>query len=287
VFLDNLKRSALMFNVEGDHVARYNVPFVPQMGVITGALMLAGVAWALARWRRGHNLVILAMLAAMIVPPALAIAFPGEVPNAGRGSGSMAPAFLLAALPLALLRQRLVAALQAGRSLRLTSTLVSSDSRQWQIRLNPGALVAPLLIVGFTTMIVSETTTTVQAYFTDYPEQQSRRNFDLSGAIAREIDRLWPNGPVYTVIYPFWYDGNSVRAQLRVAPSSWTNEIWPDNFGPDKPPLSELRGKAAFIVHPEDQRAIQILQQFFPKGVMVMLPDNSGGIAFYTFIGER
>ena len=310
VFLDNLKRSALMFNVEGDHVARYNVPFMPQLGVISGALFLAGVAWALARWRRGLNLVILLLLLATILPPALAIAFPGEVPNAGRGSGAIAPAYVLVALPLALLRRRLAGAVQSARSLRLISTIVSEaesplppypsppppegreaesmkTGRRFEVRLSPAALVVPLLVAGFALMVVDEARATVNAYFIDYPEQMNLRNFDLSGTIAREIDRLWPNGPVYTVIYPYWYDGNAVRAQLRVAPHDWQNEIWPEHLSPDRPPLAGLQGKAAFIVHPSDQRSIQVLQQFFPKGVMIAMPDNNGGIAFYTFIGER
>lgn len=297
VFLDNLKRSALMFNVEGDHVARYNVPFMPQLGVVSGALFLAGVAWALARWRRGPNLIILLLLLATILPPALAIAFPGEVPNAGRGSGAITPAYMLVALPLALLRRRLAETLQSARSLRLISTIVAdvegsqSESaktgHRFEVRLTPAALVGPLLVAGFALMAVYEARATVNAYFVDYPEQMNLRNFDLSGAIAREIDRLWPNGPVYTVIHPYWYDGNAVRAQLRLAPHDWQNELWPDNLGPDRPPLAGLRGKAAFIVHPSDQRSIQILQQVFPKGVMLATPDNNGGIAFYTFIGER
>ncbi len=291
VFLDNLKRSALMFNVEGDHVARYNVPFIPQLGVISGALFLAGVAWALARWRRGPNLIILLLLLATILPPALSIAFPGEVPNAGRGSGAITPAYVLVALPLALLRWRLAEGMRAARSLRLISTIVSEAEspvrRELEIRLTPAALVIPIMIAGFALMVAEEARTTVNAYFVDYPEQMNLRNFDLSGAIAREIDRLWPNGPVYTVIYPYWYDGNAVRAQLRLAPHDWQNEIWPENLGPDRPPLAGLQGKAAFIVHPSDQRSIQILQQVFPKGVMIAYPDNSGGVAFYTFIGER
>lgn len=292
VFLDNLKRSALMFNVEGDHVARYNVPFMPQLGVVSGALFLAGVAWALARWRRGINLVILLLLLATILPPALAIAFPGEVPNAGRGSGAIAPAYVLVALPLALLRRRLAKTIQSARSLRLVSTIVSEaegphTGRRFEIRLTPAILLIPLMVAGFALMVVEEAKATVNAYFIDYPEQMNLRNFDLSGAIAREIDRLWPNGPVYTVIYPYWYDGNAVRAQLRVAPHDWQNELWPDNLSPDRPPLAGLQGKAAFIVHPSDRRSIQVLQQVFPKGVMIALPDNSGGIAFYTFIGER
>lgn len=305
VFLENLKKSALMFNVRGDGVARYNIAFEPHLGPVSAALMLAGLAYALARWRRGHNLALILMLLATILPPALAIAFPNEVPNAGRGSGALAPAFLLVALPLPSLRRRLTAAMQARKSLRLTlraeaSPLdpglvatgqapppVQAACQGWQLSLNPIALTGPLLALGYALLILTETQTTAYAYFVRYPDQMNLHNYDMSGAIARTIDELWPNGPVYTVITPYWYDGNAVRAQLQIAPSTWQNEIWPDDFGPDKPPLANLHGKAAFIVHPSDQRSIQILQQFFPKGVLVAHPDNSGGIAFYTFIGER
>lgn len=305
VLLENIEKSALMFNVRGDGVARYNVAFEPHLGPMSAALMLAGLVYALARWRRGYYLALLLMLLATILPPALAIAFPNEVPNAGRGSGAIAPAFLLVALPLPALRRRLAAAVQARRSLRLTlraeappldsgpvatgqaSPPIGAAVQSWQLSLNPTALIGPLLALGYVLLILAETQATTYDYFVRYPDQMNLHNYDMSGSIARTIDELWPNGPVYTVITPYWYDGNAVRAQLQVAPSTWQNEIWPDDFGPDKPPLANLHGKAAFIVHPSDQRSIQILQQFFPKGVLVAHPDNSGGIAFYTFIGER
>lgn len=48
---ESVKRHLLMFNVEGDHNARHNLPGAPMLDPITGAFFLLGAAWSLWRWR--------------------------------------------------------------------------------------------------------------------------------------------------------------------------------------------------------------------------------------------
>ena len=48
---ESVKRHLLMFNVEGDHNPRHNLPGEPMLDPITGAFFLLGAAWALWRWR--------------------------------------------------------------------------------------------------------------------------------------------------------------------------------------------------------------------------------------------
>jgi len=49
--VESVKRHLLMFNVEGDHNARHNLPGAPMLDPITGAFFLLGAAWSLWRWR--------------------------------------------------------------------------------------------------------------------------------------------------------------------------------------------------------------------------------------------
>ena len=48
---ESVKEHLLMFNVEGDHNPRHNLPGAPMLDPITGAFFLLGAAWSLWRWK--------------------------------------------------------------------------------------------------------------------------------------------------------------------------------------------------------------------------------------------
>jgi hypothetical protein len=87
VLAANMGRALLMFNVRGDRSWFTAVPHAPLLDEITGALFMLGVAAWLARLavRRDpvDTFVILAGLI-MLLPSALALAFPKENPHAAR-----------------------------------------------------------------------------------------------------------------------------------------------------------------------------------------------------------
>ena len=103
--------------------------------------------------------------------------------------------------------------------------------------------------------------------------------------MARTIDDFADDGPSYIVPMPYWYDGNAVRAQLRIEDQDWRNEV--TALQPDEPPLSTLEGEAMFILHPNDDRSLGVLRGFFPKGVALQHIDYDGNTSFITFYGER
>jgi len=109
VFTDNYRRALGMWNIEGDASWFISVPGVPMLDVITGGLFVLGVtAWALRLWTRRDpvdGFVILAILI-MLLPSALALAFPIENPSTTRGSGTLPLVFVLAAWPLSLIVQQ-------------------------------------------------------------------------------------------------------------------------------------------------------------------------------------
>ena len=47
----SIERHLLMFNAEGDHNPRHNLPGAPMLDPITGAFFLLGVVWSLWRWK--------------------------------------------------------------------------------------------------------------------------------------------------------------------------------------------------------------------------------------------
>ena len=309
VFLENMRRSLLMFNYVGDGMFYINVPFQRQLGFVSGVLFVLGTAYALFRWRKGGNALLLVVLMAMLLPSALSLAFPAEVPNAVRAVGVIGPTFLLAALPLPLIRRSLEAVFGAERRelfalLRLSSeqggasdsvsddapsrssqSEPSSASRRdgasevrWSIPLQGRTLFAALVAL----LLAWEGGSTYQTYFDDYADWH---DYSISLEMARALDDFAGDGPAYIKVWPFWYDGNAVRAQLRVQSQDWAGEI--GRLDPNAPPLAGLQGKAMFILHPEDREALNTLRRFFPRGVAVERRDRDGNVTFIAFYGER
>jgi hypothetical protein len=106
VLVDNYVKSLRMHQWIGDGQWINNAHGLPAMdGIAGGLLMLGLVAWVTrAVGRRDPALWLLpAGVIVMTLPAAMSLAFPGEVPNFTRGSGTIPVIFMLAALPVGLL----------------------------------------------------------------------------------------------------------------------------------------------------------------------------------------
>ena len=102
--LRNIRKTALMYHFYGDSSWVSGLGDEPAMDPVTSALMLLGsAAWLslIVRTRDPIALFVLIYLLAMLLPTALALSFPIEVPSFIRASGAIPPSYLLAALPLA------------------------------------------------------------------------------------------------------------------------------------------------------------------------------------------
>lgn len=295
--LGHLRRSVLMFNYEGDANSRFNVPFQRHLGFVSGVLFVLGTAYALRRWRHGHNVLLLTFLALLILPMALAMIPPGEAPNIFRSAGQIGPALIAAALPLALLRRRLGEVLAGIEGRQISFSLGLSPSppqdwgggaggRRWERRWKDGVSGRTLLIALVALALLWEARETYTFYFRDYVHVlPDRHNYSFSREIARAIDYFADDGPAYIKVWPHWCEGSAVKAQLQVAGPDWDGEVL--RLDPSLPPLSNLTGRAMFILHPEDREALAILRAFFPKGVGVEHRDDEGKTAFITFYGEK
>lgn len=285
VFLDNFKRTLAMFNYHGDSVFVVNVPFMREMEFATAVLFVLGSAFVLARWRRGYNIASLSLFFVMLLPSALSIAFPNEVPSSDRASGGVAMAFLFAAVPLALLRQQLAAFLPALRAGPLALRIPISQSQELRVKgkLEFGTYwVVPLLGVA---LLFGDAKSSFNTYFVDYPYAQPYHNYPLSLELAHALDDFAGNGPVFIKYLPYWYDGNALRVQLQRTPRTWDNES--DHFDTSAPPFSDFHGRFLYILHPDDKDGLSFLQSTFPSGTFVDHFDSLGGIQFVSFYGVK
>ncbi len=303
-FLGFYWSSILGFNYVGDHHSRWNVPFARHMGFVSGVLMVLGLGYALLRWRHGYNGFLLACWSVMLLPTTLSM-LPGEPPCNFRMSGTLPPAVLLSALPLALIVQRLrqamlhrTAAVEASGSAPAerspgthgveVSLSVSSPTRDistaWY--LNWAKVLLGIGVIAVALLLWQETKDTNRFYFHDYVQTlPDRANYSNAREVAREILYYGDLGSAYLKGWPGWLDGNALSVNLRCPQPGCFSVV--QVIDPAQPPLSNLQGSALFLFHPDDQDTLNRLREFLPHGVLVPRYYPDGGVAFYTYYAEQ
>jgi hypothetical protein len=168
----NAARHALMFNHRGDRNGRHNLPGEPMLDDAVGVLFVLGLFASLARLRRPKYLLLVLWVVVMLAGGILSVTF--EAPQSLRAIGTLPAAYVLAAVPLALL-------------LAEAETLFRRPRPRWIIQ---GALAALLAFVGW-------------ANFHTYFYRQAR-DFAVWNAFAtaetqlvREIQRLRDDYDLY------------------------------------------------------------------------------------------
>jgi hypothetical protein len=216
----------------------------------------------------------------MLLPSALALAFPREVPNAGRAIGALPAAILIPALGLNVLRRTLQE--ETGDPIADTvkgvqgapPAIKRSNHRVWR-------WISRVIVAG---LLIGETGAAFPLYFDAYRMSLPDHNYSISLAMAQVMDDFAGNGQVFIKTQGYWYDGNAVRAQL-VKLRDWDNEFW--KLDQAKPPMAGPPGKVLIILHPADLAAITTLETVFSHSTTVAHYKYDGQVAFIAFYGER
>ena len=266
VLADNYVKALGMFNVKGDASWFSAVPGTPVLDLITGSLFFLGVAGWLVRLRARHDPVDAFLLVAgliMLLPSALSIAFPIENPSTTRASATIPVVFLIAAWPVALIRQRWTAVMGRTVGLALSCLLV-------------GALVGGATAFNY------------QTYFVRYADSYRHSALNPSEVAVAVRDIIGPDAPldgVWLQGWPFWHDYRAIGIEA--------GDITFDNAIVDVPALtsylSDLPGEFAirplvFILHPQDREALRVLREHFPNGEPVYRHSQIEGRDFILFV---
>ena len=179
-------RLLLMFNVAGDPSPLHSLRGEPMLDVVTAALFVLGVGLALARWRDGGSLAILAWLIAALAVAAVV----------GRNAQPDSLAALHALTPALLLAGGALAATAGGPQARhIAHTSLPLDL----------ALLLVLVIVGINGHALFVRRPADAAAWTAYASPEA--------LAAREIGKLTPTHTIY--LADVWLDDPTIRFLAR------------------------------------------------------------------------
>jgi hypothetical protein len=282
ILLNNLRNAVLMFNWKGDVAWINGVPNYPVLDRYSGGLFVLGVvAWGIYVVRRRDTSLMLVplMLLIMLLPSALSIAFPIENPSLTRTSGALPATFLLVALPLALIIER-VFALERGN---------------WRI----GASFVVCLVP-----IVGSFSLNYGLYMTKFAESYSVSSLPYSEA-GRVLQGFAISdgsyGNAFLIGYPNWYDHRAVGLAGGIE-GRWTNGVFDTNLGDEFPDwvdyLPNFMADAydtvglfrydpnrdlLFFYSTEDVATSAKLKAWFPEGRELEVATYQTGKSFMTY----
>ncbi|MCC6615270.1 MAG: hypothetical protein IT320_17480 [Anaerolineae bacterium] len=253
----NIRNALLMYQYKGDVAWINGSPNRPAFDAASGALLMAGLggwlAWMLRR-RDPALWLIPPAIFVLILPSALAIAFPIENPSATRMSGTLPEVYLLAAFAFALLLIGILRVVGAGR--------------------RTGIALAAALFAG---VLAFSAVANAAVYFRDFRQSYliSSKPYSDAGRIVREFAVSEGGyGNAFLVAYPYWWDHRAVG--IEAGRINWPNGIVSRDeipaflrdaarrddqyrLDPDKPLL--------FIYSPDDVDTELRLRLWFPRGL--------------------
>lgn len=254
ILADNLRGALLMFNWKGDVAWINAAPNRPAMDTVTGALLVVGLAAWLARTVRRRDpfdwLVPLALVI-MLLPSALSIAYPIENPSHTRASGALPSAYLIAALPLAIVMQALIDQVSGRRG-----------------RLAAGGVLVLVLAGAYGANSGTYFGSYYQAYL------GSSLPYTEAGRVLRGFaDSDGSYGNAFMIAYPYWWDHRAVG--IEAGRTDWPNGIVTRDAVPrflaeayaraDRYRLDPERDLLFFYAAADDDTDVA-LRQWFPTG---------------------
>lgn len=235
------------------------VPNRPVLDWVTGALFhlgLLAVAFDYVRRRRWESLFLLTSLPVLLLPSALALAFPNENPAPNRVTGAVVPVFIIAGFALATvagwIRQRLA-------------------NRRRRLALVP--IILLLLIAG---------SINHRLVFETYAQHQRRSAWNNSeaGEVMRGFeDSIGHFEDIYFVAFPFWMDSRLAALEAGAPLRDYS-------IPPERLPELELDPSRhhLFLLKPEDIASITRLQSRYPNGVLKRYDSAVDGRDFFTYL---
>ena len=246
-------------HVEGDRGPRHNIHSRPMMDLVSGAMLLLGLALAATRWRRVGLVMLLVWLPVMVLPGLLSETSNGIIVR--RIPGLLPAVALLAALPLAICWRGVA---RCGA---------------WWRALARGAVVSAVLFSAFYG---------VRQYFVEqpaHPAMPAEYNTDLT-LLAYDIPRQLGRGYAVAVTPRWDGDAGAWGRLLTVWPEPATLKV-PESIPVDPRTFGDRRGVVVYVSG-KDAGIVDTLIRFYPYArVNAALVAGSDQPLFYQVVIGR
>lgn len=269
-FLKNWHDQFLMYHYNGEQTFITSAPDKPAMDPVSAAFMTVGVAaWIVLMMKTRDPFVwyVPAFLLFALLPSALALSFPIEVPSFSRASAAITPSYLIAALPLALLCRQLFRCLP-----RLLG---------WLAGIGFGALVI-LASNEFNADYYF-------GYFTDNFNASSHPYVEAGAVVRGFVDSDGAFGNAFVVAIPHWLDHRAVGIEAGVMyfdNGAFIKDIPAlirrNAHGPTQWPLDPQRD-LLFLYASRDYETPVLLEKLFPGGRSLFIEAQHPSRGFYVY----
>ncbi|MCX7840450.1 MAG: glycosyltransferase family 39 protein, partial [Anaerolineae bacterium] len=260
VFANNLVNAVLMFNWTSDAAWPNSLPNDPALDYVSGGLFVLGVAYALyrlARYRENAYAFVLGGIVIMLLPSALALAFPNENPSVVRAGGAIPFVFIIVALPLAWWWRVARDALAEFRWVWIAHVLV--------------------LVLLFTLIVRAN----YLRYFVDFDAHYRRASWN-SSEVAMVIrgfaDSVGDIRHAWILLYPHWIDTRNVAINMRAIGWDQTLPNADAALAHANDPANKL-----YILNPGDQKNLTRLREIFPHAQERVFYARTPGHDFIVF----
>ncbi len=275
VLSDNMKKSLLMFNWKGDRSWFNGIPGGnPEMDFFAGALFVMGLGLIVARIIRRRDPVdwlLLISIPILLLSTALSIAYTIEVPSSTRASATFPVVYLIAALPLAVILQKVLKTFPPSR-------------------LRVGLIAIPVVLLIFGAMM------NANSYFVDAMSEyrdSSLPHHQAGLALKGFIDSTGAPGNAFMIAYDYWWDNRALA--IEAGDPTWHNTI-PTHDDIRNQILNLIRinmgtkyeletdRQLMFFLNKDDTEAAGVLQQMFPNGSLISVPSYNSTRDFKLYI---
>ena len=270
VLMSNIRKTALVYHYHGDGTWVSGMSDEPAMDPASAAFLWLGLAAWLLWMIKTRDIVVFFIpiyLLVMLLPTALALSFPIEVPSYIRASGAIPPSYLIAALPAAVFC-RCLCRMFSGRLGKVAAA----------------AFAAALVLAA------NQYNTSL--YFGEFTERFIGASFPhaQAGSIVRafaESDGAYGNA--FVLSSPHWWDTRAVGIEAGLMFWDSGGEVQrvprmieqglrraaPNQLNPERDLL--------FFYALENPQALEPLSEWFPGGRQMRIDVEPGNKSFYIF----
>jgi len=258
IFFKNLWHAVIMFFWDNGNIWVHSIPGRPALDVVSAALLFLGILMLVIRYFRKRDwldLFLLVSIPLLMMPSILSLAFPDENPSLNRTGGAIVPVFIVVAIALEFILSRIIKTMRG----------------------NSGKMVAGVIFVLLAGWSINQNYDLV---FNQYKQEFLAGAWNTSeiGQVIHDFaDSIGSRDTAYVVPYPYWVDTRLVGINAGFPDKDYA--LWHEQFQTTLP----LSGPKLFILKPEDQESLQMLETDYPNGYAALHQSSLPGKDFVIF----